>query len=66
MHKFHVVFYKILRVLMLPVIRLKGFIYTGVVPQRSKANLILTNHNTNWDFFYFGATFREQMYFVAS
>ncbi len=51
---------------MLPVIRLKGFIYTGVVPQRSKANLILTNHNTNWDFFYFGATFREQMYFVAS
>ena len=33
---------------------------------RSKASLILTNHNTNWDFLYFGAAFRGHMYFVAS
>lgn len=33
---------------------------------RSKTSLILTNHNTNWDFFYFGAPFRGHMYFVAS
>lgn len=66
MHTFHVIFYKFIRILILPWLKIKGFKGTGRVPQRSKANLILTNHNTNWDFFYFGASFREQMYFVAS
>ena len=66
MHTFHIAFYKFIRILILPWLKIKGFKGTGTVPQRSKANLILTNHNTNWDFFYFGASFKEQMYFVAS
>ena len=28
--------------------------------------LVLTNHNTNWDFLYFGASFSKHMYYVAS
>ena len=66
MHTFHVIIYKILRFFVKPWFAVRGTFKCRTTPQRSKANLILTNHNTNWDFFYFGASFKEQMYFVAS
>ena len=37
-----------------------------VYKPKSKTYLVLTNHNTNWDFFYFGLSLKKQMYFVAS
>ena len=33
---------------------------------KNKANLILTNHTTNWDFLYLGMAFKGHTYFVAS
>lgn len=33
---------------------------------QSENYLVLTNHNTNWDFFLFGLSFPRHMYFVAS
>ena len=66
MHVLHVIVYKILRFFVRPWLALKGGFSCPVTPQKSKANLILTNHNTNWDFLYFGASFKEHMYFVAS
>ena len=38
---------------------------TGKDPKTSPM-LVLTNHNTNWDFLYFGASFSKHMYYVAS
>ena len=37
-----------------------------VYTPKSKNYLVLTNHNTNYDFFLFGMSFRKHMYYVAS
>ena len=66
MHTFHVIIYAILRFFIKLWFGIRGTFKCEHVAQRSKANIILTNHNTNWDFFYFGYPFREHMYFVAS
>ena len=66
MYTFHRAFFAFLRFWVRLWFWITGkYRYTCYRP-RSKTSLILTNHNTNWDFFYFGAPFRGHMYFVAS
>ena len=66
MHTFHVVFYKILQFLVRIWFSVSGtFRCSGKDPKASPV-LVLTNHNTNWDFLYFGASFKKHMYYVAS
>ncbi len=66
MHTFHVVFYKVLQFLVRIWFGISGaYRCTGKDPKASPV-LVLTNHNTNWDFLYFGASFSRHMYYVAS
>ena len=66
MYTFHRAVYAVLSVIVRAWFRISGkYSYTRYEPV-SKTSLILTNHNTNWDFLYFGAAFRGHMYFVAS
>ena len=66
MYTFHRFFFAFMRVLVRFWFGLTGHYRCPKYSPRSKPSLILTNHNTNWDFFYFGAPFRGHMYFVAS
>lgn len=61
----HKVFYQIFRLLAAPYFFAFNYRWKVFVP-KSKTYLVLTNHNTNWDFFLFGLTMRRHMYFVAS
>ena len=66
MHTFHVVIYKIIQFFVRIWFAVSGkYSFSGTDP-KSSPDLILTNHNTNWDFLYFGTAFRKHMYFVAS
>ncbi len=65
MHAFHQVFYSFMRAVIAPYFFLKGYRWQNYSP-KSKNYLVLTNHNTNWDFFLFGLCLRRQMYYVAS
>ena len=66
MHTFRVIIYSIFRAFVRLYFRITGkYSWTNYTP-KSKANLILTNHTTNWDFLYFGAALNCHMYFVAS
>ena len=66
MYTFHRAVYAVLRALIRIWFAVSGQYRCETYTPRSKTSLILTNHNTNWDFFYFGAPFRGHMYFVAS
>lgn len=66
MNKFHNVFYRTVRGLIVPYFATLGQYDWKVYTPKSDHYLLLTNHNTNWDFFYFGVTLKDQMYFVAS
>ncbi len=66
MYTFHRAVFAVLRAIIRVWFAVSGkYRYQSYSP-RSEASLILTNHNTNWDFLYFGAAFRGHMYFVAS
>lgn len=64
-YTFHCIFYQFMRLLITPYFYLNGYRWKKH-KQRSKTCLILTNHNTNWDFFLFGLCLHRHMYFVAS
>ena len=66
MYTFHRAFFAFMRFLVRFWFALTGHYSCPKYSPRSKTSLILANHNTNWDFFYFGAPFRGHMYFVAS
>ena len=66
MSKLHKAFYVTMRDLIVPYFATFGnYEWKRYVP-KSDHYLMLTNHNTNWDFFYFGLALKDQMYFVAS
>ncbi len=66
MYTFHRIFFRFMQIIVRFWFWITGhYRYVHYSP-RSGTSLILTNHNTNWDFFYFGAAFRGHMYFVAS
>lgn len=66
MKTFHKIFYHIMRFLVHPYFSLTGFRYKTYTP-KSRHYLVLTNHNTNWDFFLAGLVInRRHMYFVGS
>lgn len=66
MKTFHKIFYALLRILITPYFRFIARFRWKTYKPKSKNYLVLTNHNTNWDFFFFGLSLRRQMYFVAS
>ena len=66
MYWFHRFFYAVIRALARLWFGLTGSYRCPTYRPRSKTSLILTNHNIDWDFLYFGAPFRGHMYFVAS
>ena len=66
MSTFHKAFYGALRAAVIPYFATFGQYSWKVYKPKSKNYLMLANHNTNWDFCYFGITLRKQMYFVAS
>ena len=66
MYTFHRAVFAVLRAIIRVWFAVSGKYRCQSYSPRSKASLILTNHNTNWDFLYFGAPFRGHMYFVAS
>jgi len=66
MYKFHKAFYAFMRTAIIPYFATFGqFSWHRYYP-KSKTYLVLTNHNTNWDFFLFGLVLKPHMYFVAS
>ena len=66
MYGFHKAFYGTMRCLITPYFKTIGrYEYKEFTP-KSDTYLVLTNHNTNWDFFLFGLCLRKHMYFVAS
>lgn len=64
--KIHKAFYGSMRALIFPYFHTLGQYKCKVYEPKSETYLMLTNHNTNWDFFYFGVSLKKQMYFVAS
>ncbi|MBQ9825786.1 MAG: 1-acyl-sn-glycerol-3-phosphate acyltransferase [Firmicutes bacterium] len=66
MHTFHVVIYSIMRACARLYFRIRGDYKWQDFTPKNKANLILTNHTTNWDFLYLGMAFKGHTYFVAS
>lgn len=54
-----------MRTIIKPYFFLTGFRAERYDP-KSATYLVLTNHNTDWDFFYFGLVLKKHMYFVAS
>ena len=66
MHTFRVVVYRIMRVFARLYFRIRGDYEWQDFTPKYKANLILTNHTTNWDFLYMGMAFKGHTYFVAS
>ena len=66
MYGFHKAFYGALRALIIPYFKTFGRYSCHVYTPESENYLMLANHNTNWDFFYFGMALKKQMYFVAS
>lgn len=65
-NRFHIYFYVTMRRLIVPYFKYIAQHEFKPYKPANDPTLILTNHNTNWDFFYFGLTFPRQMYFVAS
>lgn len=65
MNRFHRGFYAFMRTVIKPYFRLTGYRWERYDP-KSENYLVLTNHNTNWDFFLFGLVLKKHMYFVAS
>ena len=66
MHTFHRIVYAILRAVITVWFAISGkYRYKSYKP-KSEVSLVLTNHNTNWDFLYFGAAFKGHLYYVAS
>ncbi len=63
---FHKAFYFFVRILITPYFYFFGNYKWKMFTPKSKNYLLLTNHNTNWDFFLAGLSFKKQMYFVAS
>ena len=63
--KFQKGFYNTARTLVIPLIKLTGYSWEPYTP-KSENYLVLTNHNTNWDFLYFAVVLKKQMYYVAS
>ena len=66
MKTFHVIFYNFMRYLIMPYFALIKQYRWRVYKPKSKTYLVLTNHNTNYDFFLTGLCLRRHMYFVAS
>ena len=65
MNRFHRGFYAFMRTVIKPYFRLNGYSWEPYEP-KSGNYLVLTNHNTNWDFFLYGLVLKRHMYFVAS
>ncbi|MBR4150979.1 MAG: 1-acyl-sn-glycerol-3-phosphate acyltransferase [Firmicutes bacterium] len=63
---FHKFFYALLRFFVVPYFALFGNYKRQFYRPKSKNYIVLTNHNTDWDFFLVGACLPHQMYFVAS
>lgn len=59
-------FYAFMRVLIMPWFATFGHYRWQVYKPRSRTYIVLTNHNTNYDFFLTGLSFRRHMYYVAS
>lgn len=66
MRTFHKAFYLFVRILITPYYFFIENYRWKMFKPKSKNYLLLTNHNTNWDFFLAGLSFYKQMYFVAS
>ena len=66
MHAFHVIVYKVLQFLVRIWFGISGTYRCKGKDPKASPMLVLTNHNTNWDFLYFGASFSKHMYYVAS
>ena len=65
MRAVHKVFYAFMRVLIAPYFAIFGHYRWKRYRPKSKNYLVLTNHNTNYDFFLAGLCLPHQMYFVA-
>ena len=63
---FHKCFYAFCRAVITPYFYLFKHYRWKVYKPASRNYLVLTNHNTNYDFFLFGLSFRKHMYYVAS
>ena len=66
MYGFHKAFYGAVRGMIIPYFKTFGRYSCDIYTPKSDNYLMLANHNTNWDFFYFGMALKDQMYFVAS
>ena len=66
MKTFHKIFYTFMRILITPFFRFVFHYSWKKYEPKSETYLVLTNHNTNWDFFLFGLSLHRHMYFVAS
>ncbi len=64
-HTRHVVFWKLLRPLVIPVVWLV-FHFRGMRARLPGPSLVLCNHNTDWDPLLVGCSFPDQFYFVSS
>lgn len=65
MSRFHRAFYAFMRTIIKPYFRLTDYSWQRYDPV-SPNYIVLTNHNTNWDFFLTGLVLKKHMYFVAS
>lgn len=66
MNRFRHGFYRFMRALITPYFATFGRYSWKRYKPKSKNYLVLTNHNTNYDFFLIGLSFRRHMYYVAS
>ena len=64
--RFHRAFYALMRILVAPYFATLGRYRWRVYRPKSSRYIVLTNHNTNYDFFLTGLSFRAHMYYVAS
>lgn len=63
---FHKCFYTFMRILIMPWFATFGHYRWKVYKPQSHTYIVMTNHNTNYDFFLTGLSFRRHMYYVAS
>lgn len=66
MKTFHKIFYSFMRFCITPYFAVFGRYRWHVYKPKSKNYIVLTNHNTNYDFFLTGLSLPRHMYFVAT
>lgn len=59
-------FYRVVRVLLIPIIRLRFNFTFERIRSRHHPHIVLANHTTNWDPLLLALSFPEHMYFVAT